>query len=65
MSVEVLVQRLNQAIKNEIASNHAEMDKGVAHDVYMKLVGRNAALVKFKGTIAEEAKGLGAEDDDD
>jgi len=34
---------LNRA-KERLAENHANMDKGVPHDQYMKLVGRNAEL---------------------
>lgn len=64
MSVEIFAQRLKDRLAAEVKSNHAQMDKGVAHDEYMKLVGRNAQCAKTADIINEEVKKLGAEDDE-
>lgn len=65
MNVEIFVQRLRTRITKEIAENHAQMDKGKSPDEYMKLVGRNAALVKVGSDfINEAAKDLAEELDD-
>lgn len=64
MSAEILAQRLKDRIAQEVAANHTRMDKGVPHDEYMKLVGRNVALGDLKGFIAEAMKDIGESDDD-
>ena len=66
MSIEIFIGRLKQRLTTEIASNHAEMDKGKPHDEYMKLVGRNAGTAKALDMMREVAKEVfGGEEGDE
>jgi hypothetical protein len=66
VSVEIFIGRLKKRLQDEIANNHAEMDKGKPHDEYMKLVGRNAGTTKAIEMMREVAKEVfGGEEGDE
>ncbi len=51
--------------KERIAENHAQMDKGVGHDQYMKLVGKNVELRWVQDITREFLEKVEGEDEAD
>ena len=65
MSAIRLAEIILKRSKEKIEEHHKQMDKGVSHDAYLKLVGRNAELKEVISMTRETLDKIEGEDVDD